>query len=123
MSTNYTDMGNTIRTFRERKGVTQEALAERLGVDRKAVSKMECGLTNPHYDTLIKYAEALDIPFGLLATTDESRTRFLAAWDEILRLPTNQQATLFGIMEQATILAKNSNGGVNTPLKSKNWGC
>lgn len=39
--------------FRRQKGVSQEALAERMGVSRQAVSKWESGLANPDINNLV----------------------------------------------------------------------
>ena len=41
-----TKTGRLIRTLRRRKGLTQLALAERLGVSDKAVSKWERGVSH-----------------------------------------------------------------------------
>ena len=41
------DMGKAIREGRDRLGMSQEALAERLGVSRQAVSKWEMGTSVP----------------------------------------------------------------------------
>ena len=38
--------GGLIRTLRRRRGLTQRALAERLGVSDKAVSKWERGVSH-----------------------------------------------------------------------------
>lgn len=36
--------GDNLRTLRNRKKLSQENLAERVGVSRQSVSKWECGL-------------------------------------------------------------------------------
>ena len=41
------DMSKAIREGRDRLGMSQEALAERLGVSRQAVSKWEMGTSVP----------------------------------------------------------------------------
>ena len=41
------NIGNKIREFRKKKGITQEALANALNVSPQAVSKWESGLTYP----------------------------------------------------------------------------
>lgn len=40
------DMSKAIREGRDRLGMSQEALAERLGVSRQAVSKWESGISH-----------------------------------------------------------------------------
>ena len=51
--------GETIRRLREKKGMTQEALAERIFVSGKAVSKWETGRGLPDIALLEPLAEAL----------------------------------------------------------------
>ena len=41
-----------LRELREKKGLTQDALAERVLVTRQAVSRWETGETQPNTDTL-----------------------------------------------------------------------
>ena len=40
------DIGNQIRALRQRKGVTQEALAQELCISPQAVSKWETGVSH-----------------------------------------------------------------------------
>ena len=53
--------GDVIRTLRENKRLTQEALAEKLFVSGKAVSKWETGRGYPDISLLEPLAKALDI--------------------------------------------------------------
>ena len=46
------EIGNQIKALRQRKGVTQEALAEHLGVTAQAVSKWERGTASPDISLL-----------------------------------------------------------------------
>ena len=54
-----------LRTLREKKGLTQEALAERVLVTRQAVSRWETGETQPNTDTL----KLLSREFGISINT------------------------------------------------------
>lgn len=58
-------MGEIIQTGRARRGLSQEKLAELVGVSRQAVSKWEVGDAVPDTDKLVPLARALNI------TTDE----------------------------------------------------
>ncbi len=49
-------IGKQIRTLRQRKGVTQEAMAEVLGVSAQAISKWENSVTTPDIELLPKLA-------------------------------------------------------------------
>lgn len=53
------DIGKNIRDLRERSGLTQEAMAEKLFVTRQTVSNYETGKTRPDLDMLIRIAETL----------------------------------------------------------------
>ena len=54
--------GERIRQGREAKGLTQEELAEAVGVSRQAVSKWEGDLSRPAAGKLVLLSETLDIP-------------------------------------------------------------
>lgn len=54
--------GETIRQARERAGMTQEMLAERLDVSRQAVSKWEKDLARPTASKLAALIELLKLP-------------------------------------------------------------
>ncbi|MEV0115896.1 helix-turn-helix transcriptional regulator [Streptomyces sp. NPDC050844] len=42
--------------------MTQETLAEMAGRDRQAINRIELGHASPMLDTLIRIADALDVP-------------------------------------------------------------
>ena len=54
-------LGQRIRFERLEKGLSQEELAEKTDLSRRAISCIECGVNDPKYTTLIKISEALDI--------------------------------------------------------------
>ena len=59
--------GDNIRRFRVQAGLSQEAVAERMGVDRAHVSSMERGQQNVTLLTLWHTAQALGVrPVDLL---------------------------------------------------------
>lgn len=49
------------RKLRESKGFTQEQLAEKLGISRQAISKIECGLSKPTVQNAKKLGELLEV--------------------------------------------------------------
>ena len=55
-----------MRDYRLAAGLSQEALAERCGVDRKSISRMETGAFSPRLDSVVNVAEALNIPVSEL---------------------------------------------------------
>ena len=52
-------MGNNIRTLRERQGLSQAALARKLGVCQQAVGKWERGISDPKWSLAPQLADAL----------------------------------------------------------------
>ena len=58
---------NQIRLFRSHMGLTQEALAEKLGVSRQTVAKWERGDTLPDVASCVRMADIFGMPVELLA--------------------------------------------------------
>ena len=54
-------VGNNIRKYREKAGISQEALAEKLNVTRQAVSNWELSKTEPDIDPLHRIADSLGV--------------------------------------------------------------
>ena len=58
---NLEKIGSFIKDIRKEKGLTQEQLAEKLGVSQKSVSRWETGKTMPDYSLLPVICEVLEI--------------------------------------------------------------
>lgn len=54
-------LGNRIREARKQAGLTQEELAERIGVSRTAISRFELGEIEPSLRNLSALAESLNV--------------------------------------------------------------
>ncbi|MEU5608476.1 helix-turn-helix transcriptional regulator [Streptomyces sparsogenes] len=59
-------VGDRIRELRTWRNLTQERLAERADMDRQAVNRIEQAHQAPGLDSLIRIAEALDVPLAEL---------------------------------------------------------
>ena len=59
--------GELIVQERKRIGLTQYALAKRLNKNTRELAIIEKGFREPRFGTLMKMADALDIPVGELA--------------------------------------------------------
>ena len=62
-------LGNNIREHRKRSGLSQEKLAELVGVSRQAVTKWETGQSAPSTDNLLRLAEIFGISLDVLIST------------------------------------------------------
>lgn len=58
---------NQIRILRTQRSLTQEAVAEKIGVSRQAVAKWEKGETLPDIETCIRLADLFGVPLEVLA--------------------------------------------------------
>ena len=58
---NAIGFGKFIASLRNEKGLTQEDLAEKLFIDKRKVSRWECGTSMPEFDMLIKLSEIFDV--------------------------------------------------------------
>lgn len=61
---------NTLKNLRGQKGLTQEALAEKLDTHRTTVAKWETGRSRPRAKMLLRLAEVLDCTVDELLRDD-----------------------------------------------------
>lgn len=62
LSPEHERFARNCREARQRSGVTQSEVAERLGVNNTYVSKIERGLVYPRLERLVAYARAIGVP-------------------------------------------------------------
>lgn len=60
------ELGRNIQKYRKLKKITQEKLAERVGIEINSISSIETGKYFPSPDNIVKIAEALDISISTL---------------------------------------------------------
>lgn len=64
-----------LRSARQKFGLTQAELAERIGITEKQVNRIELGHSVPNSDTLALIADALNVSTDwLLGRTDDSKS-------------------------------------------------
>jgi transcriptional regulator with XRE-family HTH domain len=66
-------LGKVIRELREKKGLTQEAVAHMAGVHPTWVSRLESGMLNPSWGMVARVAKALGVQISDLARAAEWR--------------------------------------------------
>ncbi len=66
-------VGKTIKAAREKKGYTQDELADKLNVTKQAVSNWERGRNRVDEDTRIRLSEILNFNINLLNYSDPER--------------------------------------------------
>lgn len=65
-------LGTAVQLLRSRAGLSQAALAGRVGLTTSTLSRIEGGQTNPKYGTVRKLAATLGVSLTELATLAES---------------------------------------------------
>jgi transcriptional regulator with XRE-family HTH domain len=71
--TNYRiKIGKTLKEMREKKGFSQDELAEAMGINRSTISKIENGKFNLSIDYLSKFFWFLNLEFQLTETKNNS---------------------------------------------------
>lgn len=67
----YRTLGLNIAYYRKMRGLTQEQLAEKAGIERSRVSKTEIAWVGISLDMVYKIADALDVePYKLFIERD-----------------------------------------------------
>ena len=80
-------IGENIRNFRKKNDLTQEALADRLGVSYQSISRWENGTTYPDLELIPAIAEVLSVTVDELLGMPqiEKEKRAVVAFDELRR--------------------------------------
>ena len=73
-----TDAGSLIRELRKQQGLSQVALAERVGMPQSHLQKIEVGRADPRASSLVALLQALGHD---LAATDAVTIRTVEAWE------------------------------------------
>ena len=81
-------LGARIRAARQAAGLSQEKLAERLGLTRQAVTKWETGQSAPSTENLLRLAEVLGVPVTALLDASAPEQQMQA--DQIYALQKEQ---------------------------------
>ena len=100
-------LAENIKFFREKKGMHQSDLGRYLGVSAQAVSKWECGKSEPDQSSIVKMCQVFDISsdqlFGIETKpkpTNEPKTpeaRIFASWAD--NATAEQRAKALRIMD------------------------
>ncbi|WP_160394941.1 helix-turn-helix transcriptional regulator [Paenibacillus sp. MMS18-CY102] len=64
MSTNEAAIGNRISRIRKQRGITQQQLADALGIDRASLSQIETCRYSPRAETIRKLSDFFQLPIG-----------------------------------------------------------
>ncbi len=88
------ELGKKIQELRKSKRITQDVLAEQIGIDPKNVSKIENGNHFPSAETLTAIAKALDVDIYELFVFKE-KIPYEQMRQEIIKALESDKKTLF----------------------------
>ena len=63
----YNVIGSRIRQYRQERGITQQELAERTGMQQGNIARIEAGKYSARFDTLQIIAEAMGLTVDFVA--------------------------------------------------------
>lgn len=61
MNNSKSKIGSQIKKFRVRRGMTQQDLAEKIGLSEKQISKIETGIHYPKFENFVKIMDVLGV--------------------------------------------------------------
>ncbi|EKN14955.1 hypothetical protein HMPREF1076_02860 [Parabacteroides goldsteinii CL02T12C30] len=73
-------IGERIKTIRKQKGLSQELLSERAGINLRTIQRIEKNETTPRGNTLQMLCQALDVPIDSLIEYGKTEDRNYLAW-------------------------------------------
>ena len=91
---NKKDVGKKLKEFRQTAGMTQEQLAEKVGIHEKQISRIESGVHFPTFDNFVKIITALNIDFGDLRF-EENKNPAKEKLIKIIQTSKDEEAELF----------------------------
>lgn len=78
-------IGDRIKAVREKKGLSQKALADKIGIKQPSLSEIEKNKSVPREATLLALARALNDDLGEAWITDRLAEKKGDSWDVLLR--------------------------------------
>lgn len=97
-------VGASIAAARERAGLTQDQVADRLGVGPQAISRVERGTVIPNAVRLYEFAEVFDCRVDelLISASDRAADQALAIARQIQSLAEAERQLVAGMVSQLT---------------------
>lgn len=92
-------LGNRIRVAREKEGITQEELAERINISPSHISVIERGVKTVRIDTVVRIANELDVSADYLLQDLVKRSRESQLLSSIMDLPETDRNRLLNAVK------------------------
>ncbi|MBQ7646709.1 MAG: helix-turn-helix transcriptional regulator [Clostridia bacterium] len=74
------DFGETLRSLRKSKNLTQKQVSEMVGVTKSTISAYEANVKMPSYDVLLKISSAFKVSTDFLLGNKQSENSYSLEW-------------------------------------------
>ena len=92
-------LGNRIRMAREKMGITQEELADRVNISPSHISVIERGVKTARIDTVVRIANELNVSADYLLQDLVKRSRESQLLSSIMDLPETDRTRLLNAVK------------------------
>ena len=106
---NYEMLGQNVQAIRKLKGLTQQELADQIGINLQSLSKIERGVNYPTFDTLEKIIEALEITPNELLSGELTSTAHM------------ESAIMDFLKKEERLNVELAHGQYDNPLDENEW--
>ncbi len=86
--------GNKLKELRKKNDLSQSALAEKIGVDEKYISRLETASSTPSFSMIVKLSGALSIEPKMLFTFDYMRPKDELINDIMIKLKKTSESNV-----------------------------
>lgn len=101
-----TDFALYLKGLREARNLTQTRLAELIGVSPRVYNRWENGAATPHFDTVVKIADILEVSLDMLAGRSEKadtpiihNAKLHELYKKVDQLPDEEQQALIILLD------------------------
>lgn len=106
----YDALGKRIRDARKKKRLTQQQVAEKIGVEPSHISNVERGITKPSLKAVVDIAEVLGVTVDSLVydSLSQERNHYLDSLEAVVKKATPKQLRVITAMSEEMLRTLNT---------------
>lgn len=102
-------LGQKLKQFRKKKGLTQQQIADKVGISNVQIARYESNISQPNNKILNKITEALELPLGSFDPPFENElyddSDLIACINDALNIPRRDRILLRAIINRFITLS------------------
>ena len=114
-------VGKNIQFYRKQRGLTQEQLAEAVGVSLSSIKQIERGKSYPLMENFINICKTLGVPADFIIADLDKKFRISAAFQMMERLATLEDSSLESVTDAIEMIYLLKSQKIESSLKSVNY--